>query len=126
MYKYTVTVVFFTMFSLFGAATMAGASFDWQQYRTLKITFESEEKVFEWEYENPSSFEYEEENTIWRGETARKSFENILAHFDLNEAVITDETAAKFERMYFGPPERIVIHSVDGEDNARTWHWRKS
>lgn len=77
------------------------------------MTLETETEIFEWEYENPESYEYEKGNRIVRGEEAKQSFERLLNHFDLTKKGITDEEIIMLEKEYGINIIRLVIEHFD-------------
>ncbi|ADU31480.1 hypothetical protein [Evansella cellulosilytica] len=102
-----------------------GKEFSWYQHMTLKISLQSKDTYYEWEYENPTSFEYEYGDSIKRGEKAKQSFEAILNHLDLKQAKITDDQINQIEKMGYEEIERFVVRSVDKSGYTRTWIWKK-
>ncbi|SES35753.1 hypothetical protein [Salipaludibacillus aurantiacus] len=108
------------------AAGKAGLAAEpaWYEHSSLKVTIETETKLYEWEYENPDEFEYEEGHTIWRGDQAKQSFEHLLTIIDLTKPVISDHTAEKLSSKY-EQIERITVTRIDSDNCIQTWFWNK-
>ena len=101
-------------------------AFSWYEQTELKITIETDRMIYEWEYENPDEYEYEEGNTIWRGDVAKDSFENILSFLDLAKPDISQEVINSIEQKTgINDINRVVIYRVDAEKNFKTWHWNR-
>jgi len=98
-------------------------SANWYEQFSLKVTMETEELLYEWEYENPNSFEFEKGNEIIRGEEAKKSFDDILSVIDLTKPILGDETIEGLENMGYPPIQRLVVHRIDGENRYKVWSW---
>ncbi|MBU9712938.1 hypothetical protein [Evansella tamaricis] len=105
--------------------TPEGNAHSWYTHSYLKLTIETDEVFYEWEYENPNSFEFEKGNRIVRGEEAKESFENMLSKFDLSETTIDDEVVSLLEQEGLSHINRIVIHRLDFDNGYKTWLWNK-
>ncbi|WP_416151491.1 hypothetical protein ACM26V_11145 [Salipaludibacillus sp. HK11] len=101
------------------------AKYNFLQDSSLKVTIETEEIIYEWEYENPDQFEYEEGDSIFRGEKAKDSFEKMLMMIDLTEPKISDEVANKVNNEY-NMLERITIKKIDADQYMQTWVWNST
>lgn len=124
MKKVLVSFVFLICVGLFYLISTVQAH-SWYEHAELKITIETATLIYEWEYENPHSFEYEKGNTIVRGEEAKASFEEILHNIDLNSPGIEDKTIQLLEKEKFGQIERMVVRRLDVNHCYQTWLWRK-
>ncbi|MCD8508676.1 MAG: hypothetical protein LRY73_01385 [Bacillus sp. (in: Bacteria)] len=105
-------------------ASSVSASFSWYDHASLKLTIETVETLYEWEYENPDSFEYEKGNEIIRGEEARKSFKEVLQFLILSKPRIDGETIERLERNGFPKITKVVIYSTDRNYSLKTWIWK--
>ncbi|SDZ54788.1 hypothetical protein SAMN05421736_116122 [Evansella caseinilytica] len=104
-------------------ALPAAAEFNWYEHSSLKITMETEQVLYEWEYENPASFEFEKGERIVRGEKAKASFEDILSHVDLAVDKIPDETIKRLEGNGYPPIKRLIIYRHDPGRRYQIWSW---
>ncbi|MCE7793351.1 hypothetical protein K8O68_13065 [Salipaludibacillus sp. CUR1] len=119
------TLLFLLLISGFAAGkTGLAAEHTWYNHSSLKVTIETETKLYEWEYENPDEFEYEEGHTIWRGDQAKQSFEHLLTIIDLTKPVISDEAAEKLSSKY-KQIERITVRRIDSDNCIQTWFWNR-
>lgn len=105
-----------------GVSSVVDAEYSWLQDESLKVTIVTEDTLYEWEYENPDQYEYEVGNTIYRGEDAKNSFEEILQHVDLSEPKLKEETIQQLNNIYPGF-KRITMERKDMEQCFQTWLW---
>ncbi|MDQ0255030.1 hypothetical protein J2S74_002412 [Evansella vedderi] len=103
-----------------------GNEFSWYSHKILKVTIVTEDIYYEWEYENPDSFEYEEGNTIVREQEAKESFKQILTYFDLTRDTITNEQISSLEKNGYESIVRAVVKRVDRNDHFQTWIWNRN
>jgi hypothetical protein len=97
-------------------------SYPWLEDMTLDVKIETDTTIYEWEYENPNSFEYEEGSLIKRGEKAKDSFEHLLQVLDLTQSQITDDMVSELSKE-FKQIRRISARRVDGDHCLQTWVW---
>lgn len=115
----TIIICFLLLFSL-----NVKASFPWLEYESLKITIETGHILYEWEYENPSSFEFEKGDQIIRGEEAKKSFEQVLSIINISKPTISDEIIHQLEETHsFSNIRKVVVYSTDRDGFLKTWLW---
>ncbi|WP_280769914.1 hypothetical protein [Salipaludibacillus daqingensis] len=98
------------------------AEYDWLKDSMLKISIETEEEMYEWEFENPDEFEYEKGDMIWRGEKAKRSFEDILALIDLSEPELSETVINDVSKHYTGI-KRLTIKRERFDQPMQTWVW---
>jgi len=121
LYKVSALVL---IISIAGTST-ALAEYHWLQDSTLKVTVETKEIIYEWEFENPDLYEYEEGNLIWRGDQAKDSFEELLAMLDLSRPTLSEEAIKKITDNY-EHAERVTVKRVDLNHCMQTWVWNKT
>ncbi|MBU9721128.1 MULTISPECIES: hypothetical protein [Bacillaceae] len=124
VYRKLLTASLLILFLVLGSQSY-GAYSEWNEYATFKITIEAEGIIYEWEYENPDSFEYEIENRIYRGIEAKESFEEILAILDLSKDTIVDEEISLLREKGLGDIERVEVRQRDRNLFLTTWLWSK-
>lgn len=100
------------------------AEYHWLEDSTLKASIETEEIIYEWEFENPNLFEYEEGHLIWRGEKAKDSFEELLTVLDLSQPKFSEELMEKINDRY-KDVVRLTVKRVDIDQCTQTWVWNK-
>ncbi|MFA9558737.1 hypothetical protein ACERII_15625 [Evansella sp. AB-rgal1] len=100
-------------------------AFSWYDHKELKVTIETEDIIYEWEYENPDSFEYEEGNTIVRAEKAKESFDSVLTFIDLNKSIIDDDTIFNLEESGYDNIKNVVVKRVDRNEYKQSWIWTR-
>lgn len=98
-------------------------AFSWYDHKELKVTIETEDMIYEWEYENPDSFEYEEGNTIVRSDKAKKSFESVISFIDLSKSIIDDDTIRVLENVGYENVTNVVVKRIDRDENKQSWIW---
>ncbi|MBM7096448.1 hypothetical protein JSY36_11895 [Bacillus sp. H-16] len=104
------------------AVIPAHSDMPWLNNASLKVTVETEDTLYEWEYENPRDFEFERGSTIVRGDAARESFEEILTFLDLSRPTLSNEEVQKMAHKY-GNVKKVVIKRVDKDRCFQTWKW---
>ena len=120
LYKVIALVSFF-----FIAITPAAlAEYQWLQDSTLKVTIETEEMIYEWEFENPDLFEYEEGPFIWRGQKAKDSFEELLTILDLSQPKLSEDVIEEITDQY-DLANRLTVKRVGLDHSMQTWVWNK-
>lgn len=113
------------LFLFIASTPTALAEYHWLQDSTLKVTIETEEMIYEWEFENPGMFEYEEGHQIWRGEKAKDSFEELLTVLDLSEPDFSEEVIEKINDRY-KDVVRLTVKRVNLDYSMQTWVWNKT
>ncbi|RKL66721.1 hypothetical protein CR203_12840 [Salipaludibacillus neizhouensis] len=120
MWMKVILLIFLSM----GLSSVVYADYPWLQDETLKVTIVTDDILYEWEYENPDQFEYEEGNTIYRGDKAKKSFEEILQYIDLSEPELKERLIQQLSDRYAGL-NRITVKKKDMNQCLQTWLWDK-
>ncbi|MDG5786995.1 hypothetical protein QA612_05780 [Evansella sp. AB-P1] len=115
------SIVIFSLLINFNTDVQA---FSWYEQISLKITMKTEETLYEWEFENPNSFEFEKGDKIIRDVEAKESFESILHFIDLSEPTINDETIKILEQNGYPNINKIVINRLDYKQRNQTWIWK--
>src|SRR5690554_1447521 len=123
MKKFIVSLLIFVMFQQ--SFPVHVGAFSWYSHATLKITVETLDSIYEWEYENPNSFEYEAGDRIVRGNEAKESFERILHYFDLTSSSINTDTMKKLEEDMKIHILKVVVRRRDRNYKLQTWSWTK-
>lgn len=100
-------------------------AFSWLSYAMVKLTIEADQKIYEWEYENPLSFEYEEGDRIIRGKEAKQSFERVIQSFNLAKKRITEEEIVHLEKEMMIHINRVVLRLYDRNFNHAVFVWEK-
>ena len=101
------------------------ADFNWNEHASLKISIKTEDTIYEWEYDNPKSFEFEKGDQIVRGKEAKLSFESVLQHVDLTTDRLEDRMVEKLEKDLRTTIDRIEIYRRDQVYYLQTWLWTK-
>ncbi|UOE93438.1 hypothetical protein [Alkalihalobacillus sp. LMS39] len=93
---------------------------------SVRITVVEQDTVYEWEYDNPNKYEYEEGETVIRGEKAKEEVEKILSALKLKEDSERDELLSRLKQHGFSKVTRMDIRLMNEKGELFTWIWEQN
>ncbi|WP_026671615.1 hypothetical protein [Alkalihalobacterium bogoriense] len=93
---------------------------------SVRITVVEQDTVYEWEYDNPNKYEYEEGETVIRGEKAKVEVEKIISALKLKEDSDRDELLNRLKQHGFSQVTRMDIRLMNEKGELFTWVWEQN
>ncbi|GAE34133.1 hypothetical protein JCM9157_1174 [Halalkalibacter akibai JCM 9157] len=92
---------------------------------SLRITVVEQGTEYEWEYDSPNKYEYEQGERVIKGDLAKDKMEHILEvlQFDENENV--SSFVERLKQSDYPNLERVDIRYMDSDSRLHTWVWNK-
>ncbi|MBM6617469.1 hypothetical protein [Bacillus suaedaesalsae] len=110
-------------FVFFEHVTMAA---DYTNSLLFKVTLENKGEEIEYEYENPTHYEWEVGSKVTKGEEAKKKVEQVFAELNVTSNPTVEELKESLERYGYSSIDKFVVKWIDPNGNLFTWHWDKS
>lgn len=92
----------------------------------FKVTVWQDGVEHEFEFENPSHYEWEKGSRVVKGEEARFIVEKIYNQLRVSKATKVDEIRVSLEENNFPHLDRFVVKWIDPNGKLYTWHWEKA
>ncbi|WP_227936605.1 hypothetical protein [Alkalihalobacillus deserti] len=90
---------------------------------SIRITVVENGVEYEWEYDSPSQYEYEQGERVIKGDEAKEKMENILRVLNLDEQEDVNHYVQRLKESQFPELDRIDIRFMNGEGKLYTWVW---
>ncbi len=91
----------------------------------FKMTAETEQGFFHWEFNNPDSFEYHQDERVIHGERAKKEVMEMYETLALHPQKNKDELAQVLKENGYDDLLRLDIHWQTARSELYTWLWKK-
>lgn len=99
---------------------------DYTNSLLFKVTVENNGEEVEFEYENPTHYEWEIGSRVTKGEEAKEKVEKLFQLLNVTAKPTVEELKANLEQYGFTSIDKFVIKWIDPKGNLYTWHWDKS
>lgn len=90
---------------------------------SIRITVVDNGVEYEWEYDNPNQYEYEQGERVIKGAKAKEEMEKILRVLQLDEQEDVTNYVKRLKESQFKELDRIDIRFMNGEGKLFTWVW---
>ncbi len=116
--------IWISLFALLLISSSAGAA-NYTNSLLFKVTVWQGGIENEFEYENPSHYEWEKGSNVVKGEEARFIVEKMYHYLKVSKFTKVDQIKATLEQKGFSNMDRFVVRWIDLNGNLYTWHWEK-
>ncbi|GAF64324.1 hypothetical protein BTS2_1216 [Bacillus sp. TS-2] len=90
---------------------------------SVRITVVDSGIEYEWEYDNPSHYEYEEGNYVQKGENAKQEVEEMVKLIEIDEHQTIENMISLLKKRYH-QLEKVDIRYMDGKSHLYIWTWK--
>ncbi|MFZ3590690.1 hypothetical protein ACOI1C_15915 [Bacillus sp. DJP31] len=119
MRKVCISLLFLTMISSSAIAA------NYTDSLLFKVTVWQNGMENEFEYENPSHYEWEKGSRVVKGEEAKVIVEKMYNQLRVSSSTKADQIKDSLEQNGFPGLKRFVVRWMDPKGNLYTWHWKK-
>jgi len=88
-----------------------------------KVTIWQNGEETEFEFENPTHYEWEKGKVVIKGQEAQQKVEEIFKLLNVTKETTKEEIKTRLEKNGFSNLDRFVIKWIDPRGNLYTWHW---
>ncbi|KAA0549120.1 hypothetical protein FZW96_04190 [Bacillus sp. BGMRC 2118] len=99
---------------------------DYTNSLLFKVTIENNGEEIEFEYENPTHYEWEVGSKVMKGEEAKKKVEELFADLNVSGRPTVEELRKNLESNGYSTIDKFVVKWIDPNGNLYTWHWDKN
>ncbi|WP_456278004.1 hypothetical protein [Bacillus sp. AK128] len=98
---------------------------DFTNSQLFKVTILQNNEETEFEFENPSHYEWEKGSTVVKGKEAQKVVTDIFNELSLTKQTKVNEIKVNLEQYGFTEVDHFVVRWIDQDGKLYTWHWEK-
>lgn len=117
-----VSLLCLSFLSLTGSHAFAA---DYTNSQLFKVTIWQNDEETEFEFENPSHYEWEKGTKVVKGEEAEKQVKTLFRELSLSKDTKVNDVKQRLEKFGLSNVDRFVVRWIDGEGKLYTWHWDK-
>ncbi|WP_413379091.1 hypothetical protein [Alkalihalobacillus sp. 1P02AB] len=120
-----IAFILFSCLLLFIGAQMADARVSGTELMTaysIRISILNDGDEYEWEYDSPNHYEYEEGNYVIKGKKAKKEVDSIVQLLHLHPKAKMEEMVEALQKRY-KQLEKVDIRFMSEESKLFTWTW---
>jgi hypothetical protein len=92
---------------------------------SIRITVVEDGIEYEWEYDSPNQYEFEQGEHVIKGAPAKEKMEQILQVLSLDEKEDVDQYVKRLKDSQYPNLDRVDIRYMNGEGDLYTWVWEK-
>ncbi|GAE28094.1 hypothetical protein JCM9140_4288 [Halalkalibacter wakoensis JCM 9140] len=92
---------------------------------SLRVTVVENGVEYEWEYDSPNHYEYEEGNQVIKGKEAKEKVEQMAGQLQLSEETEVKDLVERVKSSTHPNIERLDIRFMNGESKLFTWVWEE-
>jgi hypothetical protein len=117
-----ICIFVFLQFQFNGSLTYAA---DYTNSQLFKVTIRENNEEIQYEFENPSHYEWEKGTKVVKGEEAEKEVEALYHQLGISKKAKVNEIKASLENYGFTNMEHFVVRWIDQDGLLYTWHWEE-
>jgi hypothetical protein len=118
----SISIFLLLQFIIVGSSALAA---DYTNSFLFRVTVWQNGEETEFEYENPSHYEWEKGSTVIKGIEAQQSVKRIYKQLQVSNQTKASHIKASLEENGFTNLDRFVVRWIDSQGNLYTWHWEK-
>jgi hypothetical protein len=122
MKSITISIFLLLQFLIVSSSAVAA---DYTNSLLFKVSVWQNGEETEFEYENPSHYEWEKGSTVIKGLEAQQSVKRIFNQLQVSNQTKARQIKASLEKNGFTDLDRFVVRWIDPKGNLYTWHWEK-
>ncbi|MFD1739341.1 hypothetical protein ACFSCX_22935 [Bacillus salitolerans] len=116
--------VFVTLFLLFQLPSSNVYAADYTNSLLFKVTIWQDGVETEFEFENPSHYEWENGSTVIKGEKAKEKVKELYNRLEISNKVEKEHLLVSLQHE-FPNLDGFVVRWIDPNNNLYTWHWNR-
>ncbi|WP_332634436.1 hypothetical protein [Halalkalibacter flavus] len=90
---------------------------------SLRVTVVENDVIYEWEYDSPNHYEYEQGERVVKGAEAKEKVEEIVQELKLDEHADVDDLVKRLKNSSHPDIERLDIRYMNQDSKLFTWVW---
>ncbi|WP_246941207.1 hypothetical protein [Bacillus pinisoli] len=98
---------------------------DYTNSQLFKVTIWQNNEETEFEFENPSHYEWEKGEKVVKGEAAQEQVKKVFRTLSLSKDVKVDEVKQRLANFGYTEIDRFVVRWMNNEGKLYTWHWER-
>lgn len=95
-------------------------------YSFIKITVINDGVSYEWEYENPNKYEFEQGEKVIKDAAAKKKMNEIVQLLKLHSDAKIEDMVQVLQNHGYNQLEKVDIRVMDHDGKLFTWIWNKN
>jgi len=89
----------------------------------LRVTIETKDGGYQWRFDSPDFYEFQDGDRVLRSEDAKEHVENMSKQLHVNEKVTADQLAERI-KQHFPKLRKMDVRWKNGEGELYTWRWK--
>ncbi|MBM7660543.1 hypothetical protein JOC85_001315 [Bacillus mesophilus] len=98
---------------------------DYTNSQLFKVTISQNGEEVEYEFENPSHYEWEKGSTVIKGKEAEQKVANLYHQLGISAKTDVQEIKATLVKQGYTEMDHFVVRWIDQDEKLYTWHWEK-
>lgn len=123
MKKWCMIPIFLVLILMTLVSPASAAGTELMTLFSIRITVVENGVEYEWEYDSPSQYEFEQGERVIKGTKAKEELEKILRILQLDEKEDVNNYVTRLKDSEFPELDRIDIRFMNGEGELYTWVW---
>jgi hypothetical protein len=125
MRKSIILPVFVILSIILLAGTGSAAGTELMTAFSVRITVIENDMEYEWEYDSPSHYEFEQGERVIKGAEAKEKVENVVRELKLHEEEDVKNYVSRLQKSSYPNIERLDIRYMNGDGKLYTWVWEE-
>ncbi|MFC0473258.1 hypothetical protein ACFFHM_22840 [Halalkalibacter kiskunsagensis] len=123
MRKWNLFAILFFLFMFLFSGTGNAAGTELMTAFSVRITVVENGIEYEWEYDSPSHYEFEQGERVIKGAAAKEKVEQMVNDLKLDEEEEVEAFVSRLQKSSYPNIERLDIRYMNGEGKLYTWVW---
>ncbi|GAK12926.1 hypothetical protein [Geomicrobium sp. JCM 19039] len=90
---------------------------------SLRVTIETKDNVYQWKYDNPDYYEFQDGDHVLRAEDAKVHVDNMSEQLHVDERVTSDQLAGRIKEL-FPKLKSMDVRWRNKDSELYTWRWK--